>query len=816
MNALNAHAVGEAYLTSAALSTVAASDGSNLSATALRLKLLANGWTPLPITAPDYQHPTVQSPGKQPFFKGWQKIGPETLTADTIRAWQHGISNHPGTGLICGLLSVADIDVLDAGLVEKLKALAFKIIGPTPFLRIGKSPKLALMYRLAEPAKKMMTPFFAMPDGTDARVEILGAGQQVVGYGIHPNTGRPYEWPRHAPDTHSFDSVPLAAQPALLAFLMGAEVLLRKAGGIVKADEKKAPKAASKPATGTVKPTKPPIPSDFPPPTSEDVASALAAIPSADDWHTWHKIGGALFDALADDGESLFHEWSAGSTKYQRDECAAKWKSYGSSPSTVKAATLFFEARKHGWKPERERERDKARQERAAQAAKVAADPTLELTEDGVALAFAQKHADALRYCHDTGGWYVWTGTHWRLNKDKIAFSFARQLVRSLNRDAEFKTKAITGKAAFAGAVEKFAQSDRTFAVTGEAWDTALDLIGTPGGVVNLRTGELRPAERGDMMTKVTAVAPAGTADCPTWLAFLDQATAGDAELIRFLQQWAGYCLSGSTREHALLFIYGTGGNGKSVFLNTLSHILGDYCRSAPMDTFTASPGDKHPTDLAMLRGARLVTATETEEGRAWAEARIKQMTGGDPVTARFMRQDFFTYTPQFKLTIAGNHKPALKNVDDAARRRFNIVPFLHKPERPDHQLEHKLKAEAPGILRWIIEGCLDWQRHGLVRPKIVTDATAEYFEAQDTIGRWLAERCIIDPSLGEKSGRLLKDLQEWSQENGEPVTDNRKLRGILEKTPGCRFVTVNGSPLVRGIGLRTASRVGGGGVYNP
>ena len=438
------------------------------------------------------------------------------------------------------------------------------------------------------------------------------------------------------------------------------------------------------------------------------------------------------------------------------------------------------------------------------------ADDDLELTEDGVALAFEQRHGDALRYCHDTGKWFVWSGTHWQLNRDKQAFTWSRELVRSLNRSAEFKTKAITGKAAFAGSVEKFAQSARAFAVTAEIWDRDPFLLGTPGGTVDLQTGQLRPARREDYITKRTAVAPAAATDCPTWFAFLRQATAGDNNLILFLQQWAGYCLTGSTREHALMFIYGPGGNGKSVFLNTVSRILGDYCRTAPMDTFTSSNGDKHPTDLAMLRGARLVTATETEEGRAWAESRIKQMTGGDPVSARFMRQDFFTYTPQFKLMIAGNHKPALRNVDEAARRRFNIVPFLHKPEAPDRQLEKKLMDEAPGILRWMIEGCLDWQRSGLERPKIVTDATAEYFEAQDTIGRWMAERCILASHLEEKPGKLLRDLQEWSQQNGEPITDNRKLRGTIEKTPGCRYVTVKGSQVAKGIGLRPPAKGGG------
>ena len=239
-------------------------------------------------------------------------------------------------------------------------------------------------------------------------------------------------------------------------------------------------------------------------------------------------------------------------------------------------------------------------------------------------------------------------------------------------------------KAATAAAVERFAQADRAFAVTSAIWDRDPMLLGTPGGVVDLRTGELRPAAQGDFITKLTAVAPAETADCPLWLQFLKEATGDDEKLIRFLQQWAGYCLTGDTREHALLFVYGPGGNGKSVWLNTIAGILADYAKNAAMETFTASQNDRHPTDLAMLKGARMVCASETEEGRAWAEVRIKQLTGGDTISARFMRQDFFEFRPQFKLTVIGNHKPLLRNVDDAAKRRFNVVPFTRKPAKPD------------------------------------------------------------------------------------------------------------------------------------
>src|SRR3954470_14800580 len=216
-------------------------------------------------------------------------------------------------------------------------------------------------------------------------------------------------------------------------------------------------------------------------------------------------------------------------------------------------------------------------------------------------------------------------------------------------------------------------------------------------GTVDLRTGELRAHGREDRITKQSAVTPAPVLhdDHPLWTKFLNEATKGDQELQRFLKQMAGYCLTGDLREHALFFIYGPGGNGKGVFLNTIVKVLGDYATTAAMDTFTASHGDKHPTDLAKLRGARMVTSSETEEGRAWAESRIKQMTGGDRISARFMRQDFFEFLPQFKLMIIGNHKPVLRNVDDAARRRFNIIPFNRKPANPDADLMQKLMAEA-------------------------------------------------------------------------------------------------------------------------
>ena len=381
------------------------------------------------------------------------------------------------------------------------------------------------------------------------------------------------------------------------------------------------------------------------------------------------------------------------------------------------------------------------------------------ITQDDIALVFTGLYRDQLRYCHTSKSWYEWTGQLWRKDEVAKAYSWTRKTGRDLNFD---------GKASSCNGAEKFAQTDEAFAVTHALWDSDPYLLGTPAGTVDLRSGELRPANPEDYITRATGIVPQ-PGDCPLWMKFLKEATRDDDGLIEFLQRMAGYSLTGDTREHSLFFVYGPGGNGKSVFLNVLTAIMGDYATVASMDTFQASRSDRHPTDLAMLSGARLVTASETEEGRLWAESRIKQMTGGDPITARFMHKDFFTYQPQFKLVIVGNHKPALRNVDEAARRRFNIIPFIHKPPAPDKDLERKLKAEYPQILQWMIDGCIDWQAEGITQPKVVHEATAEYFEEQDIFGQWIAERCIINANISETSQRLFADWQEFAERNGIP-----------------------------------------------
>jgi putative DNA primase/helicase len=375
-------------------------------------------------------------------------------------------------------------------------------------------------------------------------------------------------------------------------------------------------------------------------------------------------------------------------------------------------------------------------------------------------------------------------------------------------RGGKNNTVVTAGKAAFAAGVERLAQAGEAFAVTHEVWDGDAWLLGTPDGVIDLRTGKTREARPEDYITRLTAVAPASGEDCPLWLKFLEEATGNDQGMIGFLQRWFGYCLTGITREHALVFIHGDGGNGKGVVMNTIFGILGDHAVNAAMETFTVTRGDKHSTDLAMLDGARMVMASEVEEGQTWAEARIKAVTGGDPITARFMRQDNFTFVPRFKLTISGNHKPALRGVDNSTRRRFNIVPFTRRPAVPDPELPEKLKAEWAGILRWMVNGCLEWQRSGLGAPASVAAATDDYFESQDFFGRWIEDRCNLGWGLKSTPAALLRSFEDWCRENREEMTDSRRLRGALEKVKGVYYVKTDGNRIVCGIELKGTTAV--------
>ncbi|MFN3348888.1 phage/plasmid primase, P4 family [Pseudorhodoplanes sp.] len=416
-----------------------------------------------------------------------------------------------------------------------------------------------------------------------------------------------------------------------------------------------------------------------------------------------------------------------------------------------------------------------------------AIDRPIEYADESLALRFTGRHEHDLRFVNLWGRWLIWDGQRWRIDETLKAFDLARAVAREgsaeiVEKKGPAKLASIVASAKTVAAIERLARADRRHAARTEDWDADPWALNTPGGTIDLRTGALRAHARADLITKMTVVAPGG--ECPLWLSFLDRVFDGNRDLVAFSRRMLGYCLTGSIRDHALFFLYGTGGNGKGVFLNTWHGILGDYSTIAAMETFTASNSDRHPTDLAMLRGARAVIAQETEDGQRWAESRIKALTGGDAISARFMRQDFFTFQPAFKLLIAGNHKPSLRNVDEAVKRRFNLVPFtvtIPKVER-DPELAEKLKAEWPGILAWAIEGCLEWQQVGLSPPAAVLDATSSYLADEDAIGRFLAERCATDnPDAVEEVKDLYASWREWCTAGGEYVGSIKRFSRNLD-----------------------------------
>jgi phage/plasmid-associated DNA primase len=285
-------------------------------------------------------------------------------------------------------------------------------------------------------------------------------------------------------------------------------------------------------------------------------------------------------------------------------------------------------------------------------------------TEDALALRFSERHADDLRYIALKSQWLQWDGDRWFPEATLLAFDLARDSCRAdAVQYGNGKPPARVYSASTIAAVERMAKADRHQATAIEQWDANDQHFNAETATFDLRTGIARPPDPADYITKIAgcAVAPEGTPH-PVWTAFLER-VAPDPELRAFLKRWCGYCLTGLTSEHKFCFAYGTGANGKSTFINTIREIFGDYTTVADVGTFIASNTERHPTDVAKLHGYRLVVAQETEKGRRWDEAKIKTMTGGDKMAARFMRQDFFDFVPKFKLFIVGNHKPRLDNV---------------------------------------------------------------------------------------------------------------------------------------------------------
>lgn len=434
-----------------------------------------------------------------------------------------------------------------------------------------------------------------------------------------------------------------------------------------------------------------------------------------------------------------------------------------------------------------------------------------DLTQDGLALDLGDRWERDARYVAAWNRWLFFDGSVWKTDDSLEHMTrtrdYLREVANGLGEEYQPLKKTLR-KADTVAKVVSMARSNVAQRATVDQWDADPWLLGTPDGTVDLRTGKLRPASPDDYITKSTAVGPAPEGATPElWLSHMSRITAGDEELQAYHQRLGGYCLTGLIREHVFPFGFGGGANGKGVTLNTWKEILGDYAVAIGTEMLMVNHNEAHPTELARLRGVRLAIGSETEQGKRWAESKIKRLTGGDPIAARFMRQDYFEFNPSFKLYVIGNHKPSLRGVDEAMRRRLHLVPFtVTIPEKErDPALPEKLRKEWPAILRWLIDGCLMWQREGLNPPDVIRAATASYLESEDAFSTWMDECCQQGSNAWTRTRDLFQSWKAWAEVAGEYAGSEKRLRALMDER-GFQPKRQPGTGLRGYVGLRLVS----------
>jgi P4 family phage/plasmid primase-like protien len=450
----------------------------------------------------------------------------------------------------------------------------------------------------------------------------------------------------------------------------------------------------------------------------------------------------------------------------------------------------------------------------ASAASRTLDEPSFNLTDLGNAERLVARHGDDLRYVHPWGKWLVWDGKRWAVDAAGEVERRAVETVRSIYTEADAEHDSSRRKEIAQHAMRSEARGRIEAMVT-----LARSLHGTPvspsqldadpwalnvlNGTIDLRTGELREHHRGDMLTKLAPIEYDASARAPAWEDAL-QCWLPSEGLRSFAQRVIGHALTGDVSEQVLPFLHGPGANGKTTMLNTVLEMMGDYGQQAAPDLLLAKRGS-HPTELADLFGARLVASVEVEDGRRLAESLVKQLTGGDRIKARRMREDFWEFAPTHKVFLAANHKPVVRGTDHAIWRRIKLVPFdvVIPKEAQDPRLPEKLRAELPGILAWAVRGCLAWQREGLGEPVEVRAATDKYRHESDVLSGFVDECCVVRPDAWCKFADLWQAYTRWCEESNEhPETKRRFGDSLTERG----FERDNGSGNVairRGIALR-------------
>lgn len=423
------------------------------------------------------------------------------------------------------------------------------------------------------------------------------------------------------------------------------------------------------------------------------------------------------------------------------------------------------------------------------------------LTDAGNADRFVHMFDGEIRFSNVHRKWYIWNGKYWEQDDGTIvsyAIACVRNIINEANllpdgdRRRELIKHSLRSEASGRlRAIVEIASNNTALKITPEQMDRSPWLLNCHNGTINLKTGKLQPFDSKDFMTKMCRTKYDPNCKTPLWDSLLDKVTKGDAAMQRYMQKAFGYALTGDTSEQAIFILYGTGSNGKSTLLNVFAELLDTYAQSAKSDTFMEKKNENVNNDIARLNGARFVTAIEMQENKRMSEALIKSMTGGDKLVTRFLYGEFFEYTPQFKVFLAVNHKPVIRDDTNSIWRRIKLIPFTNVFTEQDRDKNFPAKilaAEMPGILAWAVQGCLLWQQEGLTMPDEVTKATSDYKVEMDSFAAFFDECCIVYESGRATNKALRAKYDEWCKENGEyalsqrPFSQKMLERGFIKK----------------------------------
>lgn len=705
------------------------------------------------------------------FWSGYNFLHADPPDAETVAKW---VNDGANIGLLSAHYPGLDIDCDNPALAKLLQQEALKVLGPAP-VRTSRPPRRLLVYRTETPFSRLAAVITFQ--GVEHTVEVLCGARQYVVYGSHPS-GTTYGWEAPLWDTAPDDLTVIDADAIRgffehLGSLLDGRATVEVVGDGTDAADKAPPQELLRA------------------PSFEALEGLVADIPNNfPDRDTYILVGHAIKAAGGEDAFPIFLEW------------CSRWEGGENAPSTVRSDWDRMHAPfRVGWSYLTDMDGAGA----AAAVEEFSADPeaepepespvqtlqgTFDFSDTWVVTQVARMVVDRLRFVPETGNWHVWDGHVWAMDRRNEADHLIRRALVNLSAVVADRAAALAEgeqkaarKAAFAlqqrAALTKTIpelQAHPALTLCLEDFDRDDWVLNTPDGIVDLRTGTVRASDPSALCSKSTAVGPVHQTP-PRWMAFLDELTEGDAEMQRYLQKLVGYSLTGSTQEQILAFIHGPPMTGKSVFLETVGSLFGTYHETTSADTFAKGNVGRHPADLAALAGARLVTASETVEGRGWDSSRVKSLTGGDEVSARFMRQDFFTYRPRYQIIIVGNHEPEVDGADDAILRRLHVIPFEVSPENPDRLLFEKLKAEHGRILAWAIEGTRLWLDEGLVPPPAVQERTDEYKSEEDPVTSFVRDCCV--QGMDERVSRrdLFMAWSRWCRARGEDPGTLKQLR---------------------------------------